>query len=257
MDEEPPVTTSQDLHWALGQAGIDAPARWLDVTGSTNSEASDWAVSGAPEFALVAAGHQLAGRGRMGRTWQNEPGGSLMFSFVLRPQIEPEASGVLTLLAGAALAEAGRSLTGLDLRCKWPNDLVLGEAKAAGILCESMIEGGSLSHVVVGVGVNLRAPKDAPEAAGLGEDLDPMRLLTSFLSGFRRLYLPADAGFAAAVLDAWRKVSATIGRDVEARLADGSSVSGRAFDVDERGALVLETPGGLTTLSSVEVLHLR
>jgi BirA family biotin operon repressor/biotin-[acetyl-CoA-carboxylase] ligase len=251
------VTTSKDLQRVLAEAGIDAPARWLDVVGSTNSEASEWAASGAPEFALVAAGQQLAGRGRLGRTWQGVPGGSLTFSFVLRPKMEPEAAGLLTLLAGAALAQAARSLTGLDLLCKWPNDLVIGEAKAGGILCESVIEGGSLSHVVVGIGVNLHAPQDVPGAIGLGESVDPVGLLSSFLIGFRDLYARTGSDFAPAVLDAWRRVSATLGRTVEAKLADGSGVLGRAFDVDERGALVLETAGGLTTLTSGEVVHLR
>jgi BirA family transcriptional regulator, biotin operon repressor / biotin---[acetyl-CoA-carboxylase] ligase len=251
------VTTSKDLQRALVEAGIDAPARWLDVVGSTNSEASEWAASGAPEFALVAAGQQLAGRGRLGRTWQSVPGGSLTFSFVLRPEMEPEAAGLLTLLAGAALAQAARLLTGLDLLCKWPNDLVIGEAKAGGILCESVIERGSLSHVVVGIGVNLHSPQEVPGAIGIGEGVDPMGLLSSFLIGFRDLYARAGSDFAPAVLDAWRRVSATLGRNVEAKLADGSGVLGRAFDVDERGALVLETAGGLTTLTSGEVVHLR
>lgn len=251
------MTTSKNLQRAMAEAGIEAPARWLEVVGSTNSEASEWAASGAPEFALVAAGHQIAGRGRMGRTWQSVPGRSLLFSLVLRPQMAPEAAGLLTILAGAALARAGRSLSGLDLRCKWPNDLLIGEAKAGGILCESVVERGFLSHVVVGVGVNLDAPAEVAGAAGLGDGVEPLKLLSAFLLRFRELYTPADPGFAPAVLDAWRGLSATIGREVEAKLADGSLVVGTAFDVDERGALVLDTSGGLTTVASGEVVHLR
>ena len=241
----------------MGEAGIAAPARWLDVAGSTNTEALDWAGSGAPEFALVAAGHQLAGRGRMGRTWQGVAGRSLTFSFVLRPRIEPEAAGLLTLLAGAALARATRSLTGQDLSCKWPNDLLIGEAKVAGILCESVIERGSMTHAVVGIGINLVPPSEVSGAAGLGEGVEPMSLLSSFLIEFRELYDPAGTGSAEAVLEAWRQVSATLGRDVEAKLAHGGSISGRALDVDERGGLIVKTEGGPMTVYSADVVHLR
>ena len=251
------MTTKEDLQRALTEAGLDAPARWHEVTGSTNSDASEWAASGAPEFALVAAGDQVAGRGRMGRAWQNVPGRSLIFSFVLRPGMDPEAAGLLTLAAGAALAEAATSLTGLQVRCKWPNDLVIGDAKAAGILCESVVEGGSLVYLIVGVGVNIQAPHEVQGAAGLGEGADPMALLSAFLTRFRELYVPAHTDFAAGVLAAWRRVSATIGRDVEARLLDGTSVVGRALDVDERGALVLDTGAGSATVVSGEVVHLR
>jgi BirA family transcriptional regulator, biotin operon repressor / biotin---[acetyl-CoA-carboxylase] ligase len=244
----------QELKDAVSRAGVDAPVRWMDVTGSTNAEAADWATEGAPEFALVAAGHQIAGRGRMGRVWQSEPGGSLIFSFVLRPIVEPGSSGLITLAAGAALVEAARLQIGPGVSCKWPNDLMLDGAKAGGILCESSVENGSLRFVVVGVGVNLKAPDGIPGAVGLGDGVDAMRLLSDFLSQFRGLYAAMSGR---GVIDAWSAVSATLGRDVEARLTDGGSVLGRAAGVDPRGALVLHTDEGVTVLESGDVIHLR
>jgi BirA family transcriptional regulator, biotin operon repressor / biotin---[acetyl-CoA-carboxylase] ligase len=258
------VTTAADLTRALAEGGVDAPARWHEVVGSTNAEALEWAEAGAPEFALVCAGHQAAGRGRRGRTWEDLPGRALMFSFVLRPEGSAEAAGLLTLLAGAAMAEAASALAGVDIRCKWPNDLTLGSAKVGGILAESSVSTGSsssagpwLDHVVIGVGVNLDAPPTVAGAAALGDRVDPMELLSAFIGRFRTGYTPTAPGFATAVADRWKEVSATLGSDVEARFADGTRIRGRAADIDESGGLVLEREGERTVIHSGEVVHLR
>ena len=251
------MTTAADLTRALADAGVDAPVRWHDVVGSTNAEALEWAEGGAPEFALVCAGHQAAGRGRRGRTWEDLPGRSLMFSFVLRPVGSIEATGLLTLLAGAAMAEAATEVAGVAVRCKWPNDLTLGGAKIGGILAESSVKAGALAHVVIGVGVNLDAPPTVAGAAGLGDGVYPMELLTAFVGRFQTGYTPAAPGFASATVGRWRDVSSTLGSDVEVRFADGTSIRGRAADVDESGGLVLERADGRTVIHSGEVVHLR
>jgi BirA family biotin operon repressor/biotin-[acetyl-CoA-carboxylase] ligase len=258
------VTTAADLTRALAEAGVDAPVRWHEVVGSTSAEALEWAEAGAPEFALVCAGHQAAGRGRRGRTWEDMPGRALMFSLVLRPKGSPEAAGLLTLLAGAAMAEAASELAGVDVRCKWPNDLMLLGAKVGGILAESSLSAGTsssagptLDHVVMGVGVNLDAPPTVAGAVGLGDRVDSMDLLSAFIGRFRTDYVPTAAGFATAVADRWKKVSATLGSDVEARFADGTTIRGRATDIDESGGLVLDRDGERTVIHSGEVVHLR
>ncbi|HVF08544.1 MAG TPA: hypothetical protein VNC60_08215, partial [Actinomycetota bacterium] len=94
--------TATDLQRALRLAGLAAPTHWHEVTGSTNALAAELATAGAPEWTLVGAGHQTAGRGRLDRTWIDRPGGSLMTSLVLRPSMAPDDLGLLTLLAGAA-----------------------------------------------------------------------------------------------------------------------------------------------------------
>ena len=90
------------------------------------------AAAGTPEWTLVAAGHQTQGRGRLGRTWLDEPGRALMFSFVLRPELDPGSGGLLTLLAGTALASASSELGDQRTACTWPNDLLVAGRKAAG-----------------------------------------------------------------------------------------------------------------------------
>src|SRR5882724_10065658 len=108
------------------------------------------AQAGAPEWTLVTAAHQTAGRGRLGREWVDRRGSALMFLFVLRPPLPPERAGMVPLLVGVAMARAARDTTGADVRCTWPNDLMLGEAKVGGILAESVVGDGRLRFVVVG-----------------------------------------------------------------------------------------------------------
>lgn len=246
-----PLLSEAELERALATAGLDAPVRFDEVTGSTNATALELAEADAPEWTLVAAGHQTAGRGRLGRTWTDRPGAALMFSFVLRPAIDPEHTGLVPLLAGVAMAAAIRDVAGVVVRCKWPNDLLLRDAKVGGILVESSVAGGRVRHAVVGIGVNLDPPAGVAAATGLG-DVGPAALLAAFLVRFHDGYVRLPRGVAAA----WTEVSATLGRDVEVMRLDGPPVRGRAVLVDERGALVIETANGLATVTSGEVEHL-
>jgi len=248
--------TAQDLARALAAAGITAPADWQEVTGSTNATALAMARRGAPEWSIAAAAHQTAGRGRMGRVWEDVPGAALMCSIVLRPALRAAEAGLLTLLAGAAMAEAAEEASGLEVRCTWPNDLVVAGAKVGGILAESGIEGAALSYVAMGVGVNLEAPGGVEDATALGPSVDAMDLLTRFLLAFRRAYRPGDPGFPDDVVRAWTARSATLGRTVEALGVDGTRIAGEAVGVDRRGALVVRTPQGERSVSSGEIEHL-
>jgi len=251
------VRSEHDLERALAAAGLRAPVRWEEVTGSTNATAYDLAMDGAPEWTLVAAGHQTAGRGRLGRTWEDVAGSALLCSIVLRPRFPAEDTGLLTLLAGAAWATAAREVAGVEATCKWPNDLQVGEAKAGGVLAEARAAGGRLELVILGSGINLAPPEGLDRAvAGLGADTDPVALLAAFLTGFRAGYEVEPARLSDEVRTRWRAVTATLGRDVEATRADGVPIRGRAVDVDARGGLVLDTPDGLAVVSFGEVMHL-
>jgi len=249
------VLTDDDLRAIVASIGADAPVRALEVTASTNATALDLAAAGAPQWTLVTARHQTAGRGRHGRGWTDVPGGSLLASVVLRPDLAPDRTGLLTLLAGAAMAEAAAALTGVDVRCKWPNDLLVRERKVAGILAESGVADGELGAVVMGVGVNL-APPDAEGGEGIG-DVDPARLLGDFLRRFHDTYAGSAEALADQVRDRWRARSATLGRAVRAIGTDGAVLTGTAVDVDDAGGLVLATPDGPRTVTSGAVEHLR
>jgi BirA family biotin operon repressor/biotin-[acetyl-CoA-carboxylase] ligase len=248
------MLSTTELERALGAAGLVAPVHFDEVTGSTNKTAWDLAASGSPEWTLVAAAHQSAGRGRQGRAWLDRPGGALMFSFVLRPvALDPGHAGLISLLAGVAMTDAIEQAAGAEVRCKWPNDLLLGEAKVGGILVESSVADGALRYAVVGLGVNLDAPTDVEGATGLG-DVDPAALLSAFIRQFRDGYGVLPAG----VVRRWSAVSATLGHEVEALRANLPSIRGHAVAVDERGALVVRrSDGSRVTVTSGEVTHLR
>jgi BirA family biotin operon repressor/biotin-[acetyl-CoA-carboxylase] ligase len=245
------------LERALATVGLRAPVRWDEITGSTNQVAATMAAEGLPEWSIAAAGHQTAGRGRLGRTWEDKPGSSLMCSVVLRPAgLAPEQGGWIPLMAGVALADACRSAARRDIRCKWPNDLLLDGAKVGGVLVESQVVDGRLEVAVVGTGVNLEEPEGIEGAAGLGADVDPEALLTAYLRGLIDLYHPVHAGFTEGISERWRSVSATIGKDVQATTVDGRVVRGTATGLDLHGGLIVATELGPVTVASGEVEHL-
>jgi BirA family biotin operon repressor/biotin-[acetyl-CoA-carboxylase] ligase len=258
----PVNTMGQDsLERAVREAGIDVPPVWFDEIGSTNNEATRLAIEGAPEWTVVAAGHQTAGRGRLGRSWQDVPGGSLLCSVVIRPRLTPEEVHLISLAAAVAIVEAG-DLPGLA--AKWPNDLVAGERKCGGILAEANVRGAAVRHVVLGVGVNISTrPEDlAPELRGTttslaieGAVIDRGALLWRFLASLRaRLKAP---GFPSGVVAAYRPVCRTPGRPVRATTTSGDRIEGRAVDVDERGHLLVEWGGRVERVAFGEVDHLR
>jgi BirA family biotin operon repressor/biotin-[acetyl-CoA-carboxylase] ligase len=135
----PLVLTRDDLLAALAEIRESAPVRAEEVTGSTNATAAALADDGAPEWTLVSAGHQTEGRGRLGRTWVDEPGRAFILSVVLRPTLAPARAGIMSLAAGAAMAEAIHEVAGRRATCKWPNDVLIRDGKVGGVLLESSV----------------------------------------------------------------------------------------------------------------------
>jgi BirA family biotin operon repressor/biotin-[acetyl-CoA-carboxylase] ligase len=250
------VLSEHALLRALERAGLHAPVRFEEVTGSTQETAQRMAADGAPEWTLVAAAHQTRGRGRLGRTWIDEAGRGLMFSFVLRPEIAPERAGAIALLAGWAVTQACHEAAGEAAACKWPNDVLVAGRKAGGILAESRLNDERIEYVVVGVGVNLDAPPDdVPDAGAVRADDEA--LLTAFLRAFAFAYAPSEGSFATDVVSRYRMRCATLGTRVRATTTRGTVVEGDAVDVDETGALVLRVGDSLERVRFGEIEHLE
>ena len=192
--------------------------------GSTNDVAAERAEAGAPDGTLVLAEHQSAGRGRRGRAWQAPPGDALLMSMVFRTGVAGPP-GPAPLRVGLAVAEA---LESVGARCaiKWPNDVLVGGRKIAGVLCEA-----GTGTIVAGVGVNVRQGPDdwPPELRGEATSL-------AAVLG-RRVALAEVADPLVARLLALRDVvSRTLDDETRARLAARDSLRGRAISVDGRHA---------------------
>jgi len=222
-------------------APVAAPALVrLGRVESTQAVAFTLAADGAPDRTVVVAEAQTAGRGRRGRTWHDEPGASLLASILLRPRLLPARLPTLSLAAGIAVAEALERVTGVTPRLKWPNDVLVGGRKLAGILLESRLSATPL--VVLGVGVNLAQRTFPPALAqratsvrlATGRLIEPDALLGPLLEALDvwRARLETEGG--ASICERWRALADTLGRRVS---IDG--VSGVAVDVDEDGALIV------------------
>ncbi|HEY3811278.1 MAG TPA: biotin--[acetyl-CoA-carboxylase] ligase [Acidimicrobiales bacterium] len=224
----------------------------LEVTDSTNRVVAERAAAGAAEGLVVVADVQTAGRGRLDRSWEAQPGAALLVSVVLRPADLPASRWhLLTAATGLAAVEACVEVGGFTPDLKWPNDLLAGDCKLAGILAET--SGGG---VVVGMGLNVHgAPPGAAWAdAEAGRRLDRAALLVASLTALDGL-LGGGWDRLAAV---YRAACATVGRQVRVQMGDTALV-GWAAGIDDDGRLVVVPVGGgpPVTVSAGDVTHLR
>jgi BirA family biotin operon repressor/biotin-[acetyl-CoA-carboxylase] ligase len=259
---------------ALRRAAVRPGGLWREIevvesTGSTNADLLARALAGEPEGAVLAAEEQRAGRGRMGRHWTSPPRAALTFSLLLKPAVPPARLGWLPLLTGVAVAAAVTTVTGVETRLKWPNDLLAADAKLAGILAEAAGDA-----VVVGIGLNVSTepaefpsprpgalPATSLRAAGATA---PSRedILLAILEGFERWYRAWQQGGGdpdrSGLRPEYIRLSATIGRTIRAELPGGQALSGSAVGVDSDGRLlVLLSSGSEVAVAAGDVVHLR
>ena len=249
---------------------MPGPVEWslrrLAETDSTNRVVLEEARGGAPEGLVVVADHQTAGRGRLGRTWQAPPGASLLVTVLLRPAMPPAEVHLVTIAAGLAAVDACEAVAGIVPSLKWPNDLVIERdgvtRKLAGLLAESLVAGGRIDALALGMGLNVQWPEVLPDdlasiATALnheaGHDVDRDALLDAWLARLGQRYGSFDA---ASLLAEYRERCVTLGREVRAELAF-ETVTGVATDVDPDGHLLLTTPDGPRVITAGDVVHLR
>jgi BirA family biotin operon repressor/biotin-[acetyl-CoA-carboxylase] ligase len=206
------------------------------------------AEAGEPARLAVWAGEQTAGRGRQGRSWLSPPG-NLYVTLLLRPAGAPAAAARLGFAAGLALADAASAwLAPERVALKWPNDLLIDGAKAAGLLLESSGRGRRLDWLLIGSGVNLASHPEGlgypvTSFAAAGAAISPAELLESYLKFFEiHCNLLEKQGFSP-LRAAWLKRARGLGGPLTVRLP-GASLSGIFRDLDEDGALVLEEASG-------------
>jgi BirA family transcriptional regulator, biotin operon repressor / biotin---[acetyl-CoA-carboxylase] ligase len=228
----------------------------LDRVDSTQAVAFALAERGAADRTVVVADQQLAGRGRSGRVWQAPAGTSLLTSILVRPGLPRALLATFSPTTAVATAEALGRVAPIAARVKWPNDVLVGGKKIAGILLESRPVTGSVPPLVIGIGVNLAQREFPPELAGqatslaleTGRAVDRETMLAALLEAFDAWRARLEGEGFGPVRERWRQLSDTVGRHVAV-----NGVSGTAVDLDADGALLVDVGGMIKRVIAGEV----
>lgn len=235
---------------------------WFETIDSTQRIARELARDGAPEGTVVVAETQTAGRGRLGRSWHSPPGLNLYLSIVLRPPLPPAEVPQLALVAGLAVADAVIATTALAAQIKWPNDVVIGDRKVAGVLTEMEAEMDGVHYAIAGIGVNVNAtastfPPELRDKAtslreALGRPVDRAGFTARLLADFEARYSRFLAQGLGAMRSDWEALSSLNGRVVTVAGPAGA-MTGRVLGLDEDGALRLDAGGRVERIVAGEV----
>jgi BirA family biotin operon repressor/biotin-[acetyl-CoA-carboxylase] ligase len=240
--------------------------RWVARTGSTNTDLVTEAAS-LPDFSVLITDEQVSGRGRSGRSWEAPAGSSMMASVLLRPSsVAPTQFSWLPLIAGLSLANAVSSFGGTKrAMVKWPNDVLIGDLKVAGVLSEALSD---LSGVVIGTGLNVfqsREQLPVETASSLSQEgiavpsIDAV--FAEYLKHLRRNYedfISCHGELAGTeLLQAIKNSCSTIGRAVRVFLPGEKELLGEAIDIDDLGRIVVAHDGKHTAVSVGDIVHLR
>jgi BirA family biotin operon repressor/biotin-[acetyl-CoA-carboxylase] ligase len=242
---------TQHLHFDL---------REHEEVSSTNALLKTLADDGAPEGLIILAHHQTGGRGRLGRTWADEPGANLLFSILLRPAIPHEQFPMLTYFAAVAVADAVQSQTGIVVDCKWPNDLLLGGKKLCGILLEGTQDKNRSPYAIIGIGLNVRQrtfPAELQETATSlahhsPRTLDRAEMLRAILFQMDILYRNVLLGEFSSIISAWERRAILFGKPVT--VVQGSERrTGIARALAPDGGLIVDFDGIAATVYAGDV----
>ncbi len=253
-DEDPVIPASVEARLSPPLGG---PVHWSPQTGSTNDDLAARARAGAPEGTILGADRQTAGRGRRGRAWLAERGDALLVSVLMRPPVAPVDVALLPIVVAVGVAEA----LGEDARIVWPNDILIGDAKVAGILCEMSGDQDRVAWAIAGIGVNVRAAPALDDARWRPGSLadagaPPARgdLLVALIEAVGRRYAGWIAAGAGEILAAYADRDALTGCGVTVSLGD-EEVVGTCAGTDDLGRLRVITAAGERLLGAGEVVR--
>lgn len=216
-----------------------------DSISSTMDIARDLARKGVPDQSVVISETQKKGRGRMQRQWFSRKGG-LYFTLILRPQLPAVSGFLMNFIAATSLAESIRDYTQIEARVKWPNDILVGNKKLSGMISEMEAEADMITFVNIGIGLNVNNDpvKDEKSATSiaqlLGRKIQRRPLLELFLDKLSTSLKDINPD---TVVQDWKQYTMTIGKDVEI-ITLKETTRGKAVDVDDTGALLLELEDG-------------
>ena len=244
------MATEGELRNGLKARVFGSKIYTFDTIDSTNNCVRVLAGCWAPEGTVVFAEQQTAGKGRLGRSWFANPRENLTFSIILRPMGAAETLNVLPLCVGVALAEAIERSTGLEVVCKWPNDILIDGKKAAGILIEGSLRESTIDFVVVGIGLNVNQQTFAPEIASkatslalaAGREFDRVRIFQDILSSLERHYRRVRQKGFDEIVPLWMSKSRMVGSRI-AVSQNGTVLTGTVKGLTSHGELLLDHDG--------------
>jgi BirA family biotin operon repressor/biotin-[acetyl-CoA-carboxylase] ligase len=237
------ATPDTPLPWEF--PGREKTVHYYPEVASTMDIARDLARGGCPSFTVVVADRQTKGRGRLRRQWHSASGG-LYFTVVLRPHLPPSLSPRVSCCAALVMALTLQRRYGVPAALKWPNDILVEEVKLAGMLAEMEAEADRITHINIGIGLNVN---NDPSRVGvsatslkkiLNRPVSRVRLLRAYLDALEaRLALLESAE----VMAHWKELSVTLGRRVEI-VTQREIVVGKAIDMDDNGSLIVRCDDG-------------
>jgi BirA family biotin operon repressor/biotin-[acetyl-CoA-carboxylase] ligase len=248
------------------KGGIGKEIFFYETVDSTNTVALDLAEK-TIEGAVIIADSQQKGRGRLGRKWESPPGVNIYMSIVLIPKIESKDATLITIMASVACATALRSITGLHVAIKWPNDLMVSDKKIGGILTELKTDRGRIISAIVGIGINVNAgidtyPADVQEIATslkneTGMSYSREIVISEILNEMDYWYKILNRMGKGIILLEWQKLTSTLGREVKV-IVGKETFTGLAESIDSEGMLILRLPSGiLKKISSGDLTILK
>ncbi len=234
---------------------------FYDAIDSTNLEAKRKATEGAPHGTLIIADTQTSGRGRLGRNWSSPAGQGIWMSLLLRPSFTPAMAPKLTLLAAMAVSDVLNNL-GLFCAIKWPNDIIINGKKVCGILTEMATDGDHISHVVVGIGINVHNdcfPEDIEKIAtsifkeypeyNVKREFLMCEIIKRFEFYYNTFIIEETLSFMCEVYN-----ERLVHRNTDVFIVEGEEIrQGRCLGIDKQGLLVVEFEGIKESITSGEI----
>lgn len=236
---------------------------YFDTLSSTMDLALQLGIKNAPEGTIVLAESQTKGRGRLGRDWFSPKYKGIYLSLILRPKILPNQASILTLFSAVSVCEAIREKTALDIKIKWPNDLLLHNHKLGGILTELNAEMDEVHFIAIGIGLNVNNDKKALVTGATSlkeyreENINRVELLQEILRKMEINYLLFQEKGSLPVIEKWQDYNVTLGRRTKI-LSHQKHIEGEAVDIDIDGGLLIRNDHGLIQkVMAGDVVHCR
>ena len=264
--EAPDKILAPEVKWNLNTKVIGREIHYYESVGSTNNIAYELAQEGSPEGVIVVANEQTKGKGRLGRKWLSPPEGGIYLSCILRPNILPNEVPKITLVAAVSIVKAIRKFSGIEALIKWPNDILVSDRKAGGILTELKGELDKVNFAILGIGINVNTPKNGlPQGAtSLKEetksstDFSKVELARIFLQMLEKEYIKFKKEGFQGIKEELKSYSCTLGRYVNVTTSGKKKFQGKAIDINESGALVVKSDKGIEkTFLSGDVTLIR